>query len=233
MEIEATFRVTGRSIFVDVRQLTTLGPYDLEPIPGIEHQHNTYFDTPDRRLDALRYTLRVRDLGSHRIATVKHSLGMRMGIHRREEWETAIGAGDHPCDWPASVARERALAVLAGASISPLVTIRTRRQYIYALREGSRRAEISLDEGAIMAGGRAIGFRELKVELLADGIDADLDALIGCLHARFPLTPEPRGKRARGMALLDRAFGGLASAAHLAPVVTALEQERAFAVGAR
>jgi inorganic triphosphatase YgiF len=74
MEIEAKLRVRSRSIFADLLLLTSLGPYGLEPIPGIEHQHNTYFDTPDRRLSARRYSLRVRDLGSRRIATVKRSL---------------------------------------------------------------------------------------------------------------------------------------------------------------
>jgi inorganic triphosphatase YgiF len=83
-----------------------------------------------------------------------------------------------------------------------------------------------------MAGGRTIGFRELEIELLPDGIDADLEALIGCLLARFPLVPEPCGKRARGIALLDGTLGDLAAAPRLAPVVTAFEDEQALAVGA-
>lgn len=209
MEIEAKFRVSSRSVFADVLQLPSLGPYGLERISGIEHQYNTYFDTLDRRLTALRHSLRIRDLGARRIATVKRSLGISMGIHRREEWEVEIDAGDDPQDWPASAARERALAVLGGAPIVPLVSIRTRRQYIYAVHAGSRLAELSLDEGAIMAGGRAIGFRELEIELLAGGTEADLDTLIRSLRERFPLAPEPRGKKARGMALLDRAPAGL------------------------
>jgi inorganic triphosphatase YgiF len=113
--------------------------------------------------------------------------------------------------------------VLAGAPIIPLITIRTRRQHIYAWCAGSRRAELSLDEGAIMAGGRAIGFRELEVELLADGTGADLAALLRCLHRLFPLVPEPRGKRARGMALLDRTLGDLALIPRLALEVGAFE----------
>jgi inorganic triphosphatase YgiF len=75
---------------------------------------------------------------------------------------------------------------LDGTAILPLVTIRTRRQYSYVVRAGATVAELSLDEGAIMAGGRAIGFRELEVELLEDGTRADLDALINHLQARFP-----------------------------------------------
>lgn len=209
MEIEAKFRVVDRAIFSGLRRLTTIGPYDLEHTPGIEHQHNTYYDTADRRLTAHRLTLRVRDLGSRRVAAVKQSLSTNMGIHTREEWEVEIGPGEHPADWPAGAARERALAALDGVAIMPLVTIRTRRQYSYALLGNARVAELSLDEGAIMAGGRAVGFRELEVELLADGTRADLDALISHLQARFPLIPESLGKKKRGMALLDGAGIGM------------------------
>jgi len=228
MEIEAKFRVADRAIFIGLRRLTALGPYHLLHIPGTEHQHNTYYDTADRRLTASRVTLRVRDLGRRRIAAVKRSLSTHMGIHTREEWEVEISAGDHPADWPAGAARDHALAAMDGAAIQPLVIIRTRRQYSYALRSGVRVAELSLDEGMIMAGGRALRFRELEVELLADGTRADLDALTGQLQARFPLVPESRGKKKRGMALLDDP----GRRSPTAPAFCALVQEDALALGA-
>jgi len=230
MEIEAKFRVVNRMVFTSLRQLTTLGPFYLVHTPGTEHQHNTYFDTADRRLTANRTTLRVRDLGSRRIATVKRSLSTQAGIHTREEWEVDLDAGEHPADWPASAARDRALAALDGAAIFPLMTIRTRRQYSYAIRADTRVAEISLDEGAIMAGGRTIGFRELEVELLAQGMRADLDALVDHLQARFALIPESRGKKKRGLALLDQAADSLPAALRLS-AFAALVQEEALAVG--
>jgi triphosphatase len=204
MEIEAKFRVVNRAIFTSLRQLTTLGPFHLEHTPGAEHQHNTYFDTADRQLTANRITLRVRDLGSRRIATVKRSLSTQAGIHIRDEWETELDSGEHPADWPASAARDQALAALDGAAIYPLMTIRTHRQYSYAILAGRRIAEMSLDEGAIIAGGGAIGFRELEVELLPAGARADLDMIAEHLQARFALIPESRGKKKRGLELLNR-----------------------------
>jgi inorganic triphosphatase YgiF len=138
MEIEAKFRVVNRVVFTRLRQLTTLGPFLLVHTPGTERQHNTYFDTADRRLTASRATLRVRDLGSRRIATVKGSLSTYAGIHTREEWEIDLDAGEHPADWPASAARDHALAALNGAAIFPLMTIRTRRQYSYTIRVDGR-----------------------------------------------------------------------------------------------
>jgi triphosphatase len=232
MEIEAKFRVVNRAIFTSLRQLTTLGPFYLVHAPGTEQQHNIYFDTADRRLTANRTTLRVRDLGSRRIATVKRSLSTQAGIHTREEWEVELDAGEHPADWPASAARDRALAALGGAAIFPLLTIRTRRQYSYAIVSDTQVAEISLDEGAIVAGGRTLGFRELEVELQAEGTRADLDALIDQLQARFALIPESRGKKKRGLALLDRAVGDLPIGSVFRPIVGSIEQADALNLGA-
>jgi triphosphatase len=232
MEIEAKFRVVNRAVFTSLRQLTTLGAFLLVHTPGVEHQHNTYFDTADRWLTAHRTTLRVRDLGSRRLATVKRSLSTQAGIHTREEWEVDLNAGEHPADWPAGTARDRALAALDGAAIFPLMTIRTRRQYSYALLADTQVAEISLDEGVIMAGGGTIGFRELEIELLSHGARADLDALIDHLQARFALIPELRGKKKRGLELLDRAIDDLAARVPIHTEAGTAEQGDALIVGA-
>jgi len=232
MEIEAKFRVLDRMVFIRLRQLATLGPFCLVHTPGAEHQQNTYFDTADRRLTDSRRTLRVRDLGGRRIATVKLSLSTVAGIHTREEWEVDLDAGEHPTDWPASAARDRALAALDGADIFPLMTIHTRRQYSYAILAGTQVAEISLDEGVIMAGGRMIGFRELEVELLAGGARAELDALVVHLQARFALIPESNGKKKRGLELLDRAVDSLAIGSQLCIAVETAEPADALEVGA-
>jgi len=232
MEIEAKFRVVNRAVFTSLRQLTTLGAFLVVHAPGTERQHNTYFDTADRWLTAQRTTLRVRDLGSRRIATVKRSLSTYAGIHTREEWEVDLDAGEHPADWPAGAARDQALAALGGAAIFPLMTIRTRRQHSYALLDDAPVAEISLDEGVIMAGGRAVGFRELEVELLPHGTRADLDALIDHLQARFILIPESRGKKKRGLELLDRAVDDRAPVARIRAAAGTAEQGDVLTVGA-
>jgi inorganic triphosphatase YgiF len=231
LEIEAKFRVADRAVFTGLRQLAALGPFLLSHNPGTERQHNTYFDTADRRLTAARTTLRVRDLGSRRLATVKRSLSSQAGVHTREEWEVDLNAGEHPADWPASAARDRALAALNGAPIFPLMIIRTCRQYSYALLGDLEVAEISLDEGVIMAGERAAGFREMEVELLPQGTRADLDNLAAHLQARFALIPELRGKKKRGLALLDHAAESLPTVARLHTAVETHEPDDMLAIG--
>jgi inorganic triphosphatase YgiF len=203
MEIEAKYRVDDQRTFDDLLSLSTLGPFRLAPAPDLEDQRNTYFDTADSRLRAARYGLRVRDLGARRIATLKGDARIADGVYEREEWEVAIGDDDRPASWPTSEARERALALLGGAPLIPILTIHTLRRHIYASRDGRDVAELSLDEGLISAGGREERLRELEIELLGAATRAELDALVALLRERYPLAPEERSKLARGLALLD------------------------------
>jgi triphosphatase len=205
MEIEAKFRVDDEQTFPQLRALDAIGPFELIAEPDAEDQRNVYFDTADQRLRAGQYGLRVRDLGSRRIATLKGAAKARDGMYERDEWEIEIGDDDLPSAWPASAARDRTLALLDGAELLPILAIRTRRLHVIALRNGTRVAELSLDTGAIEAGGREQSFRELEIELLKTGMRADLDELVARLRARFRLIPEDRSKLARGLALLDAA----------------------------
>src|SRR5262245_9176009 len=111
MEIEAKYRVDDQRIFDDLLSLDALGSFRLVPAPDPEDQRNTYFDTADGRLRTARYGLRVRDLGTRRIATLKGDTRVVDGVYEREEWEVAIGDDDRPESWPPSEARERALAL--------------------------------------------------------------------------------------------------------------------------
>jgi inorganic triphosphatase YgiF len=203
MEIEAKFRVDDDQTFPQLLALDAIGAFKLVAEPDAEDQRNVYFDTADRRLRAGQYGLRVRDLGGRRIATLKGAATARDGMYERDEWETEIGDDDNPAAWPAGEARDRTLALLDGAEPLPILAIRTHRLHIIALRNGIRVAELSLDSGAIDAGGRADSFRELEIELLKTGARADLDELVALLRARFTLIPEDRSKLARGLALLD------------------------------
>ncbi len=205
MEIEAKFRVDHEQTFPQLLALGAIGPFELIAEPDAEDQRNVYFDTADRRLRAGQYGLRVRDLGRRRIATLKGAAKANDGMYERDEWEVEIGDDDHPSAWPASQARDRTLALLDGAEPLPILSIRTRRLHIIAQRGGTRVAELSLDTGAIDAGGRAANFRELEIELLKTGTRADLDELVALLRAHFTLIPEDRSKLARGLALLDAA----------------------------
>jgi triphosphatase len=203
MEIEAKFRVEDDRTFGQLLDLDALGPFRLAAAPRVEEQRNIYYDTADRRLRAGQYGLRVRHLGDRRIATLKSAAQAQDGMYERDEWEVEIGEDERPESWPASEARDRTLALLGGATPLPILTINTRRRHLFASRDTARIAELSLDAGAISAGGREQPFRELEIELLKTGTRADLDELVALLRDRFALIPEERSKLARGLALLD------------------------------
>lgn len=205
MELEAKFRIEDDTIFPALLAMAALGPFQLHADPTPEDQHNSYFDTPDRRLRAARAGLRVRTVGARRIATLKYAATVRDGLFEREEWEAEVGPSDDPTTWPAGELRTRTLALLDGAALARTLTIRTLRRHIYAEHAGTRMAELSLDEGTIDVGAYTELFRELEIELLPGGVRADFDELVALLRAHFALVPEDRSKLARGLALLDTA----------------------------
>lgn len=175
--------------------------------PGQSSSTPPNYDTPTETLRAQKVSLRVREVAGRRTATVKRSRGGASGLHIRDEWETPIGAEVHPRSWPSGLARERALALVGCEPLLPLCSVHTLRHTIVVHRDGRLVAELCLDEGQVRAGGRAASFRELEVELQGAGTTSDLGQLCAWLTARFPLTPELMGKRARGLAL-----GALAAA---------------------
>ena len=59
----------------------------------------------------------------------------------------------------------------------------------------------ALDEGTLMGGGRTLPFAEIAVELKA-GEEAAATAFAEALAQEFNLTPEPKSKAQRAMALL-------------------------------
>jgi inorganic triphosphatase YgiF len=131
MEIEAKFVVDAATLAA-LADLRALGPYELAATPHAEVQRNTYFDTADRRLSALRCGLRVRLVGERRVATLKRGGQVRDGVHERGEWEVELDAGDAPEQWPPSEARDQTLAVTGGAELLPVVLVRTTRRHLYA-----------------------------------------------------------------------------------------------------
>lgn len=203
-EIEAKFRVDDDMIFTWLLRLSTFGQFRLVPQQEPERQRNTYFDSPDGHLEAAGYSLRVREVDLRRVATLKRTRSRQGNLRIRDEWEVAIGRSDLPRDWPDGEVRARVLETLRGAEIFPLFVVTTHRLHICALREGRRVADLCLDAGLIHAGALGEPFRELEVELLDARERPAFDALVGLLRLSFPLFPEERSKKARGLALLAR-----------------------------
>ncbi|MFP4438640.1 MAG: inorganic triphosphatase [Chloroflexaceae bacterium] len=203
MEIEAKFRIDAPDAFTQLPQLDRLGTYTLHPEAESEAQRNTYYDTDDGRLRNARYGLRTREVAGRSVVTLKGPGEVAAGVHRRAEWEFPADT-PNPAAWPDAAAREQVCNIIGNAPLVQLLTIETRRRHIYAERDGTRIAEISLDEGTISAGTKTQPFRELEIELLPDGTSDDLDALTAALREHVTLIPEERSKLEQGLALLEQ-----------------------------
>jgi inorganic triphosphatase YgiF len=208
MEIEKKFRIEQPHHLDVLTEQAHLGAYRLHHADEAEQQLNTYYDTAERLLEQQHYGLRIRQVGTRSVATLKGPATGEAGMFRRGEWE--IEASDpHPATWPASEARDQAEALLGAATLLPLLTIRTRRRNIIAAppdagAEGGV-AEVSLDDVHIEAGGRSRSYAELEIELLPAGSEADLQAIETALGAHLPLVPEERSKLQQGLELLREA----------------------------
>lgn len=204
LEIEAKFRVDDDVTFSSLLHRATCGPFQFVPIAGVEQQHNTYFDTSDGRISAAGYSLRIRVIGERRIATLKRTRSRQGNVRVRDEWELPIGRSDHPHVWPAGEFRDRVLGVLGNALLEPLFVVETCRQHIHVCEAERAFAVLCLDRGIVRAGELTERFRELEVEMLELGAAQSFHSLVRLLHTTYPLFPEHRTKKARGLALRQR-----------------------------
>jgi CHAD domain-containing protein/uncharacterized protein YjbK len=205
MEQEAKFQVNDRAIFAALQQLPELEGRPLTAL-GTEQQHNTYYDTPEGTLRAQHYMLRVREVGSRRIATLKWNGRADGAIHAREELETELGDGELWQQWPAGPLGESVAALLGEPQpLVALFSIATERERLLVWLPEAPQLELALDSSTIIIGERQNGFYELEAELLSQGSADDLQVVAEALQRRFELVPAQGSKYERGLALLDAA----------------------------
>lgn len=161
---------------------------------------NTYYDTPDLALTALRVALRFRYRGEQCLLTVKSAEVAAGGLAARHEWECPATPGvfdfSH-IDIPAL----RAQLEAEQARLVPLFTTDFVRETWQVVWQDAR-IEVALDRGSIRATGvdgliRQETLCELELELL-QGQPADLFALARQFQAGMALHPVQASKAERG-----------------------------------
>ena len=160
-----------------------------------------YFDTPTRELARHGLGLRLRREGRLWRATLKASGESAAGLHTRPEWE-------YPATGPVldlSRFAGTVLADLPGAAtlherLAPILATEFRRTRWQLSTQAGSRLEVALDQGRILARGRACPVEEIEIEVLEGPVSVAFDvaeALAGALAMR----PEPASKLARGLVL--------------------------------
>jgi CHAD domain-containing protein len=167
--------------------------FALPELPGEARPERTfesvYFDSPDGRLRRVRITLRRR---------IEQGTGVwQLKLPRKEaRLELEFEGGEDP---PAEVV-EALGSVLRGATLEPVVSMRTRRIPFSVSNNGAELAEVAVDEVEVLAAGEAQGFfSELEVEL-RDGKERDLRKIVKQLR-KAGARDAPQATK------LDRALG--------------------------
>lgn len=163
---------------------------DRGPFRRIDME-TTYFDTPDGALAAKRMTLRLRRENEALVCTLKVPLPQG----GKGEWECEA---ENLPDGLAQLAQSGAPELDAAAMIPVCGARFTRMAALLPTADGT--AELALDRGVLLGGGREMPLCELEVELKSGSDEATI-ALAKDIAGAYGLQPEPRSKFRRALGL--------------------------------
>ncbi|MCL2492798.1 MAG: CYTH domain-containing protein [Clostridiales bacterium] len=178
---------------------------------GIEtlRMKSAYFDTDDHALTQNNIAFRIRSEGDHILGTLKwgdddadiRGLYIRREINVPVSDETCFFSPD-PAIFTESAEGRDLLEVLDGKPLHNMFDIVFTRRRLRLDYEQSI-MELSLDEGAIIAGEQTAPIFEMEVELFS-GTKEDLLDFGKKLSEKYHLEPELQSKFARGIKLLAK-----------------------------
>jgi inorganic triphosphatase YgiF len=187
-EFELKYRATEEQVAAIEAFFGAFTPISME---------TTYYDSPDRTLRQLHWTLRRRMENGISVCTLKTPLP----DVSRGEWELECGSIEEAVPELCKLSNSRQLLLLTAGGIMPTCGAKFTR-LAKTVEEPSVTVELALDRGILTGGGQELPFAEVEVEYKS-GSEAAAAAFAGNLARQFGLTPEPRSKVARAMALAE------------------------------
>lgn len=167
-------------------------------IPGQEavfQMETTYYDTPSGAFSARHCTLRRRFENGRSICTLKTPA---KGLGRRE-WETECNTIEEAIKELCKPEENKELLALTAEGLIPVCGAKFTR-VAKTVELGNGTAELALDQGVLMGGGRQIPLCEVEVEQKTCG-EKECLAYAGVLAARYGLKQESKSKFFRAQAL--------------------------------
>ena len=202
LETEAKFVIPDLATFTALQQLTHLGDFELKPI-GVKTVVDRYLDTANKRLYQAGWACRLRSVEGKQLINLKSLTPAQDNLHRRQELETKIETTqvrvDQPQAWPDSPAKELVVQSVGPALLQTLFTLHQTRHQFHGLKQGQPIIELSLDEVSLNDSS-VVNYRELELELIEQGVEADLALLVEALQAQWPLKVETQSKFERALA---------------------------------
>ena len=169
-----------------------------QEIAGQEQQlqmQTTYYDTPGGKLSARHCTLRRRMENDVSVCTLKAPAAGA----GRQEWEVVCDTIEEAVKKLCKLGGQEEILSLAKEGLQPICGARFRRIAKTICLEDTV-VELALDSGVLMGSGREAPLCEMEVELKS-GSEAVCTAFAQHLAARYGLSPEPRSKFRRALAL--------------------------------
>lgn len=196
-EVEVKFRADA-AVFEAVRAALLLQGAAFGPPRELV---STYFDTPARDLRRHGHTLRVRRKGrGAAVLGVKWISDAADDHFSRGEVEVRSPAGEPDVTLFEPELGDRLTEMLDGQPLAPVFETRFRRSTTL-IRHGRSEIELSLDEGAIVAGSQRLPLSEVELELKS-GSAADLVGFARTLAGDCRLSLELEPKAGRGHRLV-------------------------------
>ena len=158
----------------------------------------TYYDNENGDFSRLKWTFRRRMENEKSVCTLK-TPAKGLG---RAEFEVACGDLLEAVPLLLAQGAPEELAQMVANGIAPSCGAKFTRLAGLLELPGCT-AELALDEGVLLGGGKELPFREVEVEL-KEGSEAAVIAFAEALAAELGLKPEHRSKVARARALADR-----------------------------
>ena len=155
----------------------------------------TYYDTPDKALGALRWTLRRRFENGISVCTLKTPAPGG----GRGEWETELDDICAAVPLLCAMGAPKELEAYVTAGIVPVCGAKFTRLAKLLTPEDCT-VELALDRGILIGGGKELPFAEVEVEVKSGSEDAAV-AFAESLAAEFDLTPEAASKYKRALSL--------------------------------
>ena len=187
-EFELKYAATAAQLEILKNRYPHLRPIAME---------TTYYDNAAGDFSQLKWTFRCRMENDKSICTLKTPM---KGLGRAE---FEVECADLLEAVPALIAQgaPAELAGLVAGGIAPSCGAKfTRLAGILELPGCT--AELALDEGILLGGGKELPFREVEVEL-KDGSEKAVTAFADALAAELGLAPEHKSKVARARALAE------------------------------
>lgn len=157
----------------------------------------TYYDTADRQLSARRITLRRRMENGAAVCTLKTPAGGAV----RGEWDCLCQTIETAIPELCKLSGRDDLLALTASGVVPVCGARFTRQAL-DVETPDFTAELALDHGVLLGGGREAPLCEIELELKS-GSPETMTAFMAALAARHGLVPEPKSKFRRALVLAE------------------------------